>query len=303
MFKSTKIFLSVFLLSLVMFLIACFPEHNSRDKTSLYRDKHFEIEERIVVNYPDEISGLSFMGNEIAVVGDSTPDYLASWPSGDKTIFPFKIGDVESIDTVVDESGYQHYLVIDENTGSLIDSSGASYQFKASFAEICQRGIEGVTIKRENGDWRVAVVWEGGYYSTKNNCVVKNNTPVVAVLKWEFGKGIIGEPEYVPLSVPAIKENESFRVPDIAWYEDGWLVLLSSTGVAGRPRDRHTWIATFNVEGEHVKTLIKMENDFPKIWNDRKWEAIDWDESTNRLVLGYDSGKPNKKIFVLKVLP
>jgi hypothetical protein len=294
-----KIFLSIFLLSSAVSLVACKREH----KTSLNSESPFEIEKEIVVSYPDEISGLSFMGDEIAVVGDSSPGYFARWPSGAKIIFPFKLSDVESIDTVIDESGHQYYWVIDEDTGRLIDSTGAHYQFKAAFSEVCQRGIEGVTVKKEAGYWRVAVVWEGGYYSAKRNCVVKNNTPMIAVLKWEYGKGIIGEPEYVPLNVPAIKIGESFRVPDIAWYEDGWLVLLSSTGVAGRPRDRHTWIAKFDAEGEHVRTLIKMENDFPKIWKDQKWEAIDWDEITKRLVLGYDSRKPNKKIFILKTIP
>jgi len=294
-----KMLPSIFLLALLVSPVACTQEQ----KTSLNIDGPFGLEKEILIHYPDEISGLSFMGDEIAVVGDSSPDYFARWPSGTKIMFPFKLGDVESIDTIIDESGRQQYWVIDEDTGRLFDSAGANYQFKESFTETCQRGIEGVTVKKEGGYWRVAVVLEGGYYSTKHNCVVKNNTPVVAILKWEFGKGIIGKPEYVPLDVPAIKAGESFRVPDITWYEDGWLVILSSTGVAGRPLHRHTWIARFNTEGEHEKTLIKMENDFPKIWKDRKWEAIDWDDKTKRLVLGYDSGKSDKKIFVLKLMP
>ena len=264
---------------------------------------HFVVSNVIEVPNLTEVSGVAFLKKGFSVVGDDTPEYAVNVPSNTKLEFLESIEDLESIEVSYDDHNRKQFLVISESNRSIIDHTGKSYQFDEFFEEECGKGIEGLTLRRVANQWQVAVLWEGGFYNLEKNGCDKTSPekklPIVAVMNWEFGVGVIGGVSYKQLRVPVINDKEAFRAPDLTWYGDSWLVLLSSTGETADLPFNHTWIAKFNQDGEYIDTYIKMENELPEIRRSRNWEALDWSDEKNQLVIGYDSEDGMQFIYVL----
>jgi hypothetical protein len=243
---------------------------------------------------PREISGVAAVDGAFAVVGDEDDKHVHLWPGGERRKLPAGVKRPESIDIAADAEGEQLWLVLCEKRGRVRDFRGGKLSLgKATrLDEAGGRGFEGLALKHADGRWQAAAVWEGGYFSGKEDRG-KCAQPVLALFDWLPGKGAAGPVRKIALSVPEPGGEQRFRAPDLVWLGDDLLVLLVATDEK-RKRQSFVWLQRFGPDGSPIGDPVRLED----LWGDyatkRKWEALDWAPGDRQLVLGHDAKKESK---------
>jgi len=254
----------------------------------------------IAAPLPLEISGVAAIPDGYAVVGDDTPDHGRLWPGGGRLDIDPPVDDPESIDVGFAPGGRELWLVLGEGGRRVYELGGASHPLPPGFAAVCGRGAEGLTIRWAGDRWQVAVLWEGGFYSTwRPGCAAPTAfaKPRVAILEWGPGAGIIGPLHEFELAVPALDDGERFRAPDLVWDDDGLLVLIASGNRAGRVFS-HTWLQHFDLDGRPVGAPYKLDERWGDYWAGRNWEALDRTLDGSGLVIGFDANQGRRFLAV-----
>ena len=281
------------------------------------------------VVWPNEISGLAAVDNGFLVVGDDTPKHYYSWPDGkahrvwseDKR----RVCDAESIDVGYGPKGEKLYVMLGEDFGKVYVRGASSIQLPDEFLEQCGRGAEGISVRWSTGGWDLAVLWEGGISDDEHEPMAKkskkckhvksktctadkgpHNARVIVYRLSVDGTNMTPEAKFFTLETAQLltseEPEEAFRATDIAWYRNGFLVLLGSTPIkAGLPNPyRRTWIQGFDMNGNPiVKWRIKLETRWgdyrrSKDGKSKNWEALDTTLDDRRLILGYDAKGPSE---------
>ena len=239
---------------------------------------------------PLEISGVAAVPGGYAVVGDDTEDHGRLWPGGGRLEVDPRVEDMEAIDVGFGPGGRELWLVLGESERRLSELGGASDRLPPHFEEVCGRGLEGLAVRWAAGLWQVAVVWEGGFYSTwRPGCdpPAAFAKPRVAILQWAPGKGVAGPLREFELDVPVPDDGERFRATDLVWDGDGLLVLIASGNDKGKEFS-HTWLQRFDLKGDAVGAPYKLEERWAAYWAGRNWEALDRTLDGAGLVIGFD---------------
>lgn len=262
----------------------------TRDRETLPADVR-EIE----APQPAEISGVAALPEGYAVVGDEDPHHGYIWPGGQRFDLPKGLRGPESIAVGRGPDGNLLWLVLDEKRRTVVDRQGGHYKLPKEFDERAGRGAEGLGVRWTEAGWQLAVAWEGGFYDPGHKRLGGQwARPKVALCPWETGIGYAGEPQSLfELDVPQPSPGQRFRASDLTWMEDDLLVLLTATDAA-REHTRHTWLQRFDLQGQPRGTPLKLEERWPKYWEDKNWEALDrtWDGAG--LVLGHDEKDPRR---------
>lgn len=278
------------------------------------------------VVWPNEISGLAAVDDGFLVVGDDTPKHYYSWPGGtahrvwseDKG----RVCDAESIDVGHGPNGEQLYVMLGEDFGIVYVRGASSIQLPDEFLEQCGRGAEGISVRWSTGGWDLAVLWEGGIPDGKHEPMAKkskkckhvksetctadkrpHNARVIVYRLSVDGTNMTPEAEFFPLKTAQLLASEdpeeAFRATDIAWYRNGFLVLLGSTPFSDdlENKFRHTWIQGFDTTGDPIEEWrIKLESETR--WGSyragKNWEGLDTTLDDRRLILGYDAKGPSE---------
>ncbi len=264
----------------------------------------------VTAHGPLEISGVAALpgGAGYAVVGDETASHGRIWPSGRAWKIRPDIEDLESLDVALDENGRVLWLVLGETDRLVAEpgKGGARARLPDSFREICGRGLEGLSLRRRDGEWHGVVLWEGGYLSPRS-CAPDDRArqrktpsakPKIGFFKWRAGTGIVAPPRPVTLDAPSLPTG-LFHATDIAWHGDEMIVLLGSTGKGGGPPYAHTWLQRFRPDGSRVGKPVKLEEEWGRFREGKNWEALDVSPDGRTLILGYDakSGSTSLVLF------
>lgn len=248
----------------------------------------------IAAPHPLEISGVAAIPGGYAVVGDEDPKHGRIWPAGLEFRLPGKLKGPESIDVGYAPDGGQLWLVLGEKRRKLVDLQGGRYTFGKKFAETAGRGLEGVTVRWQSGEWQVAVCWEGGYFDRNTKLEGEYTRPRVALMSWEPGKKQSSDPEKVfDLDVAQPSRGQRFRAADLAWDAGDLLVLLASTDKT-RKKKKHTWLQRFDLDGRRLGDPVKLEELWGAYRDDKNWEALDQTLDGKGLVMGYDEKDAKK---------
>jgi hypothetical protein len=240
---------------------------------------------------PRELSGVAAVPDGYAIVGDGNGKRGRIWPSGTKFALPDGLKGPESIDAAVNPDGEELWLVLGEDRRRLADFSGGAHVFDDDFRETHGRGLEGVAVRWDGADWRVAVLWEGGYFDYEKGGKGRYARPRVATFAWQKGEGIIAATlNSFELQAEKPSKGQRFRAPDLVWDGDGVLVLLASTDKTRKKR-RHTWLQRFDLTGRPDGNPYRLEAAWGEFWEGKNWEALDWTHDGSGLVLGNDAKK------------
>lgn len=278
------------------------------------------------VRWPNEISGVAAVDDGFLVVGDGEPKYYYSWPGGDEhrvwSQDEGRVCDAESIDVGYGPNGEQLYVMLGEDFARVYVRGAPWIPLPNEFLEQCGRGAEGISVRWSTGGWDLAVLWEGGVLAGEydprgprsNICEHLASEPCTAdkgphdarVIVYRLsvdGKNMTPEAKFFPLKTAHLLASEdpeeAFRATDIAWYRNGFLVLLGSTPIADETDEsfRHTWIQGFDINGDPIEEWrIKLESETR--WGSyragKNWEALDTTLDNRRLILGYDKDVPTE---------
>ena len=292
-----------------------------------------EIILELPVEWPNEVSGVAATNGGFSVVGDETPRHSYTWPAGTAEAMKSKdkgrVCDPEAVDVGHGPNGQQISLVLSEDFGKVYGyvSEPFAFELPSAFLESCGRGAEGMSVRWDNGEWDLVVLWEGGYLgrmhepqnAKRKKCTPVQEVPCTAdegpydarIVRYNIsadGKTVKkkGDPITLPTSslLKGIETQERFRATDIAWYKEQLLVLLGSMPppeYVGKNKHQFTWIQGFNQDGSVADGLqIRLEHLLGSYREGKNWEALDvyWDEALNehRLVLGYDAPGPSELI-------
>jgi len=254
---------------------------------------------------PLEISGVAAVPGGYAVVGDESNDHGFIWPGGARWEIKPKVKGPESLEVGFGPDGEELWLVLGENKRRLSDLAGGTYKFPKAYKHVCGRGLEGLALRGTEKGWEAAVLWEGGYYDTsKKKCDPPGvfAKPKVAIVLWSPGKGTEGPIQEFELNVPELDNGERFRAPDLVWYGEELLVLLSSEDRDG-DRESHTWLQRFTLEGAAVGDPVKLEQLWGAYRDGKNWEALDWTLDGKGLVMGFDAKKGHRALSVFPFDP
>ena len=263
----------------------------------------------VTAHGPLEVSGVSILpdGRRYAVVGDDTETHGRIWPGGSSWKIKPKIKDPESLDIAATDSGEVLWLILGEEERLVGEpqSERARSQLGSEFRPICGRGLEGLSLRWKDGDWQAVVLWEGGYYDSKQcdkaDVAILKSSPVarpkMAILSWEKGLGIEMISQTIELNVP-VPPNGHFRATDLAWLDDNLVVLLGSTGKDGKEPYAHTWLQRFDLNGNQVGDPVKLEEKWGSFREGRNWEALDITSDGRTFVMGYDSKDGSSQLAV-----
>lgn len=176
--------------------------------------------------WPLEISGVAAVPEGYLVVGGDTDDHARIWPGGERWPFPrgMRIQDIESVDVEFGPARGQLRLLLaewdrDEAGGNaehagLFDQRGGR-AFFSELRELCGRGLEGVTVRWNEGQWQVAIVWEGGFLDLKKCPQRKGEwkNPKVSVFNWVAAQGLAGSPSLSRSRLPGRTIGSVFAPP------------------------------------------------------------------------------------------
>lgn len=253
---------------------------------------------------PKEISGVAAVPGGYAVVGDETNDHGRIWPGGARWEIAPEVAGPESVDVGFGPDGRELWLVLGEDGRSLAEMGGRSFVLPERYKEVCGRGLEGLALRWDGAAWRIAVLWEGGFYEPEGQydgraCPPPERfaQPRIALLRWRPGAGTNGIDREIELDVPRPATGERFRAPDLVWDGDGFLVLLSSMNSDNRGFS-HTWLQKFDLAGQPVGAPLMLEEAWGEYRKNRNWEALDWTLDGKRLVMGFDAEKGRQILVV-----
>ena len=251
----------------------------------------------VAAPWPLEISGVAAVPGGYLVVGDEDPKYGRIWPGGGRFALPAKLKGPESVAWAAAPSGETLCLVLGEKKRRLVDLQGGSCKLSKDFAEEHGRGCEGLALRWDEtsgAGWQAAVAWEGGFYDWDSPRKGEVAAPRIALLPWLPGKKQKMTTEAViTLELPQPSAGQRFRVPDLAWDGEGFLVLLASTDRTRKKR-AHTWIQRFDLDGKPDGTPLKLEKAWGRYRDGKNWEALDRTFDGTGLVLGHDERDSEK---------
>ena len=293
-----------------------------------------------------EASGIASLDENILIVSDNDPGSYFIFPVKDISDGLTEITkaslvsipnadlayDLESIDVLADG----RIVVLSERLRMLISSEGDVVAHYEDFlSELGARGLEGLSVKAlENGDSRVAVLWEGGYLNNKDITVqlkkimndsmqrvptlpfifihdVANGSVSDKKIKWE------GSVDTLSLNVPIPSDQtnepkhggERFRATDLVWHqiskdEQGFIVLLTSESSKNKGFT-YQGLQRFTLDGQPYGDFIDLDDKVPDELKNANWEGLGWFEANKSLMMIYDSwpkGVPHILTIQLKEL-
>lgn len=237
------------------------------------------------VDGPAEISGVAWLGDGYAVVGDDEPDEGRIWPGGGRFALPEGLDDPESLDVLPLADGSKLWLFLGEDHAVVVDDRGGRLELGPEFAETCGRGAEGLSV-RQGAAIEVAVVSEGGFYST--GCRERESWAPSKLARFTWTPGIgAGPVRVVELAVPTLDDGQRFRASDAAWRGEELWVLLGSGSLGSKKPHDHTWLQRFGEDGAALGAPIKLEERWGAYREGRNWEALD--TTPWGFVLGFDA--------------
>jgi len=273
-----------------------------------------------------EFSGVTVRGDNLVIVSDSDPKHLYLYPIRDidpgitvlssasfqrQEVFPVWLPlDYESVDYLSDGRA----LVLSERLRSLIVEDLSVIECPKQFAEIGNRGIEGICVK-PNGEDRslLAMIWEGGYpevddlsSSVLSRLGNRSFRPLISVHQIDHQS--LPRKLYlnrvIELQMPVLDGEEPwaqrFRAPDLVWFESvsgeqtipGFIVLMSSGNSVPNPEYRYCWLMRFDMEGRPIGQPLDLNELVPDNLKHSNWEGLGWVKRNERLILVHDM--PNK---------
>lgn len=187
--------------------------------------------------------------------------------------------DFESIDQLADG----RIVALSERDGTLItptDNVVVTYTHKRLKRQGL-RGLEGLAVKQGNskGSSKLAVLWEGGFDMSKRERPYL--TPRIAVSSIAEGKSevrIKTKPTKLDLtkshkwlekiSPPEFGEEFRFRATDLAWFNNGLIVLMPSTrrSTSDKNKERYgpTAIQLFGIDGKPLADPVLLNELLPE---------------------------------------
>ena len=275
---------------------------------------------------PQEVSGVAAVKEGYLVVGEGGDEpnkdkyKVYVWPEGSHYAADPPLIEPEAVEVVVLPNDNELWLVLDEAVHTLyafdkplgrsgtLKPNGSPFEFSDEFREVCTRGLEGLAARRTNDGVEIAALWEGGYpdpggmpETTCKKEKGKPRAPQILLLSWEPGVGFTSTGTPIELKVPQPSGDERFRAPDLVWWDDGFLVLLSSQNEDDKGYS-HKWLVGFDHRGEQTDVCLKLEDS--KVWGEdytrRNWEALDRSLDGESLVFGYDKEAPSE-IWIYRI--
>lgn len=217
--------------------------------------------------------------------------------------------DLEAINVLPDGK----IAVLSEQRHAVVGETGLLTQLSDAMAERCNAGVEAMAVAAgADGVWRVAVVWEGGYYR-RAACltdppadVSEPQAPRLVVLEVRDGVWPTrGDAPSVPLDVPdpdGRAGDHAFRVPAVEWYArdandpESWelIALCSSQAPGGGGPYEEKWLQRFHVDGTRCGPPLDLADLMPEVLVDgRNWEGLGWFEPGRVLATVNDSASPD----------
>lgn len=267
---------------------------------------------------PQEISGVAAVEGGYLVVGEGgdepNKDKVYVWPEGSHYAAKPSLVEPEAVEVVVLPNDQELWLVLDEAVRKLyafdkpigrsgtLKTNGSPFEFSNKFQEVCKRGLEGLAARRTNDGVEIAALWEGGYPhpggTPETTCKKEKGNPrapQILLLFWEPGIGFTSTGTPIELKVPQPSGDERFRAPDLVWWDDGFLVLLSSQNEDDGGFS-HKWLQGFDRGGDPTDVRLKLED--RNVWGEghagKNWEALDCSLDGKSLVFGYDEKAPSE---------
>ncbi len=279
-----------------------------------------------------EASGIARFGDDLLVVSDR--DHGAyyklslnkmNWPAvrlnelkiERLTLSQGKLAvDIEAIEVLADG----RIVVLSERLRSLLSTEGIVAEYDDPLAEIGERGLEGLAVRKiDDKTSQVAILWEGGYPEydeitpqLRNRIGRKSMRPFIVVhnlRSGETGKKIELDKDHMPIElvVPLPEGDEPlaqrFRAPDLVWHELrsggreiwGFIVLLNSQNMPekGKPKYKHLWLQQFDLKGQKVGEPLNIDEHVPDNLKGANWEGLAWLEEGKSILLINDG--PKKK--------
>jgi hypothetical protein len=272
-------------------------------------------------NLIKEASGITRLGDELLIVGDEAPGgyyrfTLTAQKCKEIPIDPSRVEwvqfpgadlamDLESIGVLSDK----RVVVLSERLRSLVGEKGVIAEYGNPLAELGNRGLEGLAVRKlEDGSSRIAVMWEGGYpvcrdvpEQLRGQICGHAMHPVVWIhdIKPYAKAGWIGERDalrVIDLDVPKLDGQEPqaqrFRAPDLVWHnlgkgDWGFIVLLSSQNSpqCGEPKYLYKWLQRFTMDGKPYGEPLYLNAILPENLKDANWEGLGWYEQGKSLVI------------------
>ena len=222
--------------------------------------------------------------------------------------------DLEAIDVLLDG----RIVVLSERLRCLLSTEGVVTEYDDPFAEIGERGLEGLAVRRvDDKTSRVAVLWEGGYPEydeitpqLRDRIGRKSLLPFIVVhniracetgIKIELDEGHIPIVLDVPLPDGDEPLAQRFRAPDLVWHklslggEETWgfIVLLNSQNMPeiGKPKYEHLWLQRFDSKGQRVGDPLNIDDHVPDEQKGANWEGLAWLEEGKSIILVNDGPK------------
>lgn len=276
--------------------------------------------------YPVEASGIIYRNKELLIVSDEddgtyfryainkitpTEPIVIEGPSLTRVSLPIGplAADLEEIDVLADG----RVVVLSERLRMILSESGRVLEYDDPFAEIGERGLEGMAIQHlSNGFSRVAALWEGGYFLKKElssvmGSVLANRSfdPMIVFYDLEAGakdkrqKMKDSKPgDIIILEVPwpAGREPSAqrFRAPDLLWHTskngEGFIVLLNSQ--SAEPIEfKYLWLQRFTMDGKPFGQPLDIDAVVPEKLKGLNWEGMSWYEEDKSILLIDDTSK------------
>jgi hypothetical protein len=219
--------------------------------------------------------------------------------------------DLESIDLLADG----RIVVLSERLRSILDDQGIVAQYDDPFAELAERGLEGLAVRPiDQNRSRVAVLWEGGYLDESElpgqlrDLAGRALNPSVFVHDLDLGAKRVkarvkNASTIVELLAPSPEAGPSgagvpplrFRAPDLVWHkwtrfsgmrEWGFIVLLNSEtppykppGTSEEPKKQYgpRWLQRFNMTGEPVGSALDLDTTLQEVLKTDELVDANWE--------------------------
>lgn len=226
--------------------------------------------------------------------------------------------DLEGISTIGN-----NVVVVSERNRSLILVDSILKTYSERFTEFANRGIEGLDIKtldQSRGKYDIVAIWEGGYPVQQDITIAleykKNNKSMPPfIIKYTTISNKIIKPSKRIIKLDMRKINKMidrksknygepyanrFRAPDLVWYKDGFIVLLSSERSIPRKNKKeykYKLLQRFDINGVPIGDPLDLKQ---VMGNDISfnWEGLGWFIQDDSLILIHDSKKENKNTSI-----